>query len=101
MPTPRLDTYKLPMQVAAALASGRAELLRLGPIQLDEQAQKELLRLLIDLIDDRRQLAEAVEMLRQTVHATTQSLDGQARRLESDMALLLEHTRVGIVGRGT
>lgn len=52
-----LEKYKLPMHVAAALSSGRAQLLNLAPVALDENAQREMIRLLIEhgRARDRRQ----------------------------------------------
>lgn len=85
----KLDKYKLPMHVATALSTGRAQLLSLGPINLDEEAQREVFRLLVDLLNDRREMFDKISALQETVEMTTQTLDGLARKLERDTAALV------------
>lgn len=77
-----LDKYKIPAQVAAALTSGRTELLAMGKIDFTDVEETELVRLLADLIDDRRRMASKLELMGQVVAEATRTMNGHARRLE-------------------
>lgn len=82
-------TYKLPQHVAAALATARPELLKLGPVELDEAAQREVLRLLSDMIEERRHMQDKLELMGQVVAEATRTVYGNARKLEASMEALL------------
>lgn len=90
----RLDTYKLPMHVAAALATARPELLALGPVNLDTEAQKEVLRLLSDLIQERQHFNDKLHLFQQVYAEQERTLIGLARKSQRTVeAMLKEPTR--------
>lgn len=77
-----LSTYKIPMHIAAALATGRTELISLTKDpHLDAECQRELLRLLIDLIEDRRHQDDKLSAMKHVIQQSIQNIEGVAWKL--------------------
>ena len=76
-----LKTYKLPMQIAVALSTGRPELLRLGSVQLEPETQTEMLRLLCDLLAEREAQKDKLNILEQTLEETVRTITGNVAKL--------------------
>lgn len=72
---------KLPVQVWAAVQSGRRELL-IGLPHLDADEQRELVGLLGDLIEQVEVERRRVDRLMRRVTASAQNILGAARKLE-------------------
>lgn len=76
-----LTKYKLPSAIAAALSTGRHELLAMvQPLAHDEQA--EVIRLLGDLILDRAEAQAALEENRRKLREATKNLRGVTALVE-------------------
>lgn len=86
----RLESYKLPTGIALALRTNRPELMGYGGNVFTAEEQKEILRLLHDLIADRDNVARLVEELRQAVAMTAQTSRGQLAKLEDLMEKTVE-----------
>lgn len=76
-----LNTYKLPMNVAAALATNRPEMIALGNVNLEPDDQREVLRLLCEMIADRQRQKEKLELLGQIILEAERTMVGNARKL--------------------
>lgn len=77
-----MKNYKLPMNIAAALSAGRPELIGLMPVDLDPETQKEVLRLLCDLIAERRAQDDKLMQLKHVIEQTRENIIGSVSKLD-------------------
>lgn len=92
-----MTTYKLPPAIAAALTTNRPELLKLATnvshalAENTERSEleRELLKLVGDLIGDRAKLLEQIDDLGKVAAETIKNVRGNVRVLEDEIAALV------------
>lgn len=79
-----LEKYMLPPQLAAALSTGRPELV--AGMDLPPSMQAEVFRLIGDLIADRAKLEAQLTELNDAFEEATSTIDGNLRRVARALA---------------
>jgi len=95
------DTYKLPVAIAAAMATSRHQLVDFAS-ELDLQSH-EVRRLLKDLIEDRFRLVQQINKLESKIESALGNMTGSTHSLEQvlEECTLVKRAVVGDFGEET